>query len=97
MNLTFEEIEHLISSGESDSLELKETTGQLSRGMESGCAFMNSSKGGYLIFGVSDKGHINGQEVSDKTKREIANALKKFEPASFADVQYIPVPNSNKG
>lgn len=96
MKLTFEDIKNLVNSGESDSLELKETTGQLSRGMESGCAFMNSSAGGYVLFGVNDKGHIIGQEVSDKTKREIAHALKKFEPASLADVQYASVPNTNK-
>lgn len=96
MRLTIEDIKHLVSSGESNSLELKETTGQLSRGMESGCAFMNSSKGGYLLFGVNDKGKIIGQEVSDSTKRDIAGALKKFEPTAFADIQYIPLARDSK-
>ena len=92
MLLTFEEIISLVTSKESNTLEFKETTGQLTRGMESGCAFMNSTNGGYLLFGVSDKGKIIGQEVSDKTKKEIAGALKKFEPGIFADIQYIPIP-----
>ena len=92
MLITFEEITHLTASKESNSLEFKETTGQLTRGMESGCAFMNSANGGYLLFGINDKGKITGQEVSDKTKKEIAGALRKFEPAIFVDVQYIPIP-----
>ena len=92
MLLTFEEIVSLATSKESNILEFKATTGQLTRGMESGCAFMNSTNGGYLLFGVNDKGKIIGQEVSDKTKQEIAGALKKFEPGVFVDVQYIPIP-----
>lgn len=58
MLITFEEITHLTASKESNSLEFKETTGQLTRGMESGCAFMNSANGGYLLFGINDKGKI---------------------------------------
>lgn len=96
MDWNVEDIKHLISSGESNSLELKETTGQLSRGMESGCAFMNSSQGGYLLFGVTDKGNIIGQEVSDKTKRDVAEALKKFEPMALADIQYVAIPDNHK-
>lgn len=92
MLLTFEDIEHLIISKESNSFEFKETTGQLTRGMETGCAFMNSINGGYLLFGINDKGKIIGQEVSDKTKKEIAGALRRFEPTVFTDVQYIPIP-----
>lgn len=46
---------HLTASKESNSVEFKETTGQLTRGMESGCAFMNSANGGYLLFGINDK------------------------------------------
>ncbi|WP_294546389.1 helix-turn-helix domain-containing protein [uncultured Bacteroides sp.] len=64
MLLTFEEIISLTVLKESNTLELKETTGQLTRGMESDCAFMNSINGGYLLFGVYDKGKII------KTERE---------------------------
>ena len=58
MLLTFEEITALVASKESSTLEFKGTTGQLTRGMESGCAFMNSTTGGYLLFGVNDKVEI---------------------------------------
>lgn len=48
MKLTIQDIQILVNSRESASLELKETTGQLTRGMESGCAFMNGARGGFL-------------------------------------------------
>ena len=92
MQLSLEDIEHLIASKESKSLEFKETTGQLTRGMETGCAFMNSPSGGYLLFGINDKGKIIGQEVSDKTQKEIAGALRRFEPTVLVDVAYVPIP-----
>lgn len=39
--------------------------------METLCAFLNRN-GGTVLFGVTDKGKIICQEVSDKTKRDIA-------------------------
>lgn len=39
--------------------------------METLCAFLNRN-GGTVLFSVTDKGKIIGQEVSDKTKRDIA-------------------------
>ena len=39
--------------------------------METLCAFLNRN-GGTVLFRVTDKGKIIGQEVSDKTKRDIA-------------------------
>ena len=56
---------------ETGQVEFKETTGQLERGMETLCAFLNGT-GGTVLFGVNDKGKIIGQEVCDKTKRDIA-------------------------
>ncbi len=51
-------------------IEFKKTTRQLDRGMETLCAFHNGT-GGTLMFGITDKGEIISQEVSDKTKRVI--------------------------
>lgn len=39
-------IENLIPRKESATLELKKSTGQLERGMESLCAFLNANGGG---------------------------------------------------
>lgn len=61
--------------------------------MHSACAFLNSD-GGWLIFGITPKSHkILGQEVSDNTLQEIAQALSGLKPAVDVKPQYIDVPN----
>lgn len=47
--MTINDIKALISSDESKTLELKKTTGELYKGMETACAFLNSD-GGWLMF-----------------------------------------------
>ena len=62
----------LIAGAEGGTVEFKETTGQLERGIETLCAFLNGT-GGTLLFGVTDKGKIIGQEVSDKMNRAVCD------------------------
>lgn len=76
-------------------VEFKETTGQLNRGMETLCGMINGS-GGVVVFGVSNKGKIIGQEIGDKTTREIGEAINKFDPAVDIQPIYVPVDNSDK-
>lgn len=83
-------VKQLIAEKENGQVEFKETTGQLERGMETLCAFLNS-EGGTVLFGVTDKGKIIGQEVSDKTKRDIAEAIRRFEPFATLEVSYISI------
>lgn len=75
----------LIAGAEGGTVEFKETTGQLERGMETLCAFLNGT-GGTVLFGVTDKGKIIGQEVSDKTKRNIAETIRRIEPFATIDI-----------
>ena len=88
-------VKHLIADTEGGQVEFKETTGQLERGMETLCAFLNG-EGGTVLFGVTDKGKITGQDVSDKTKREIAEAINRLEPVVSVPVSYVPLPDSEK-
>lgn len=92
---TFEDIQELVSRLETRQVEFKETTGQLERGMETLCGFLNE-EGGTVLFGVTDKGKIVGQEVSDKTQRDIAEALRRIEPFATIEVSYIDIPGTNK-
>lgn len=90
--MTFEEIHELIAKDEHRCLELKKTTGELQDGMHSACAFLNTD-GGWLIFGVAPKSlKILGQQVTDDTQREIAQALSKFNPVANVKPEYIDVP-----
>ncbi len=88
--MTIKDIEVLIGKGESATLEFKKTTGQLERGMESLCAFLNG-EGGCVLFGIGDDGEMKGQQVADSTKRTIAECLNQFEPFPLVNVDYIPL------
>ena len=73
--MTFNDIETLINTDETRNLELKKTTGELKDGMKSACAFLNTD-GGWLIFGVHPTTlKLTGQDVTENTRREIAQAL----------------------
>lgn len=65
--MTYQDIEALTIKKEGNSLEFKESTGQLDRSMETLCAFLNG-EGGTILYGVKDDGKIIGQTVSDSTK-----------------------------
>ena len=90
--MTIDDIKALIAADESRTLELKKSTGELKDGMHSACAFLNT-EGGWLIFGVAPKSlKIVGQEVTDRTQQEIAQALAGLEPAVNVRPEYVDVP-----
>lgn len=77
---TIKDLQRRINENEGPSLEFKQSTGELKEALHTLCAFLNG-EGGTLIFGVTPKGIIKGQQVSDKTLRDITQALDRFEPA----------------
>ena len=90
--LTINDIEKIISKDESRTLELRTSTSEIDKAITTACAFLNSD-GGWLIFGVTPKLKIVGQNVTDNTKQEIAKYLKRIEPAIDVAVQYIALPD----
>ncbi len=93
MNL--EELQQLVAQGESERLELKRSTGELRAGMQALCAMLNA-KGGRVVFGVTDAGRIVGQQISDRTLQEVANALRKIEPTAWIEQERVPVADSRE-
>lgn len=93
MNVELEYIKQLVSGLESVDVEFKETTGQLNRGMEALCGMLNG-QGDIVVFGISNNKNIIGQQISDKTTREIGEALRKFEPSPCLQPIYIPLDDS---
>jgi ATP-dependent DNA helicase RecG len=89
------DLERLIAGGESETLELKRSTALLTRAGETLCAFLNSD-GGQVVIGAADDGRIVGQEVSDKTRREIAAMLDRFEPPAPVDVDIVALPERDR-
>ena len=93
---TLEDISNLIADDtETDYVEFKESTGQLERGMETLCAFLNK-EGGTVLFGINDRNKIIGQEVADTTKRNIADAISRLEPTAAVQIFYVPLPDSDR-
>lgn len=88
-------VKRLTADAEGSQMEFKETTGQLERAMKTLCAFLNGA-GGTVLFGVTDKGKIIGQEVADPTKRNIAEAVNRLEPLAEVQVSYIAIPDSDR-
>ena len=84
-----EDILNLISGGESEKIEFKKSTASLREAIDTVCAFANH-KGGHLIFGVKDNGTITGQQVSDDTLKNIANAVKlNTDPKLYPGIEKI--------
>ena len=90
--MNIEEIERLVAGGESATLEFKQTTGELQKGMETACAFLNSD-GGWLLFGITPGMRIVGQQVTDRTRQEVAHYLRKIDPPVEVEAEYIEIPD----
>ncbi len=88
--MNIKQLKSLIAQGESETLEFKTSTAQLKAACETLCGYMNA-KGGMVLIGVRNNGEIIGQDVTDNTRQEIANELRKFEPAAQIAVDYVKV------
>lgn len=85
------QLKNLIKHGESEVLEFKKSTGLLVGAMQTVCAFLNSEVGGTVLIGVVDNKKILGQEISDDTKKAIAQELSKIEPTATPQAEYVRV------
>ena len=65
---------------ETELIEFKKSTGELKEGIISLASMLNKNGRGVLYFGVRNDGEIVGQQIGDRTMREIsqgiANAIK---------------------
>ncbi len=94
--MTMSEIEALVRRGESDSVEFKKSTGQLTRAAETLCAFLNGH-GGLVVVGVSPDKKITGKILADGTLRDIAQCFNRFEPPARIQIHRVPLPDSDRG
>lgn len=84
-----DEILDVIEKGESETVEFKKSTASLREGIETSCAFANH-RGGYILFGIDDNGAILGQQVTDDTIKNIANAVKlNTDPKLYPGIERI--------
>lgn len=85
-----EQIVALASSGESETLEFKETTGTRREAARTVCAFLNQD-GGQVLFGVNRDGDVVGQQVGGRTIEELSAELQQIDPPAFPTVERVPV------
>lgn len=88
-------LRQLIAKGESATLELKRSTGELREAMQTLCAFANG-KGGRVVIGVKPSGELVGQQVSEQTFHQIAAARDRFEPPIEFEVESVAVAPGRK-
>jgi len=87
-------LKKLVARGEGLELEFKRSTGALREAIQTLCGMLNASGSGVVVFGVTDEGEIRGQQVAEKTRREIAQCSRRIEPTAIVDVTEVP---SGKG
>jgi len=93
--MTLSELATLVRRGESDSVEFKKSTGQLSRAAETLCAFLNGH-GGVVVIGVSPDKKVIGQIVADRTLQDLAQCFRRFEPTAPTQTHRVPLPDSDR-
>ena len=73
---------------ESEILELKKSTAELKEAVISIGAILNKHKKGELYFGIKNDGEVVGQDVSEKTLREVSQVISdKIEPKLYPEIK----------
>ena len=88
--MTPELVESLASAGESELVEFKRSTAELEKAAQAVCAMLNH-RGGRVLFGVTPKAKVVGQEIGDHTIENIAQCLRTIEPPAFPSIDRVPV------
>jgi ATP-dependent DNA helicase RecG len=85
-------IEKLISGEESETLEFKKSTSELKEGIISIAAILNKHQKGTLYFGIKNDGRVIGQEISEKTLRDVSKSISdKIEPNIYPEINTIHI------
>ena len=85
------DIEELISRGESQSLEFKESL-RLKDELGDTVSGFSNSDGGFILVGVSDDGGVFGVDTGKNTLEELANYIKRnTDPRIFPSVKILDI------
>lgn len=85
-----DELAVLVSGGETDQVEFKRSTGQRTEAAKSVCAMLNT-RGGFVLFGVTDGGAVKGQQVSTGTVTDVVRELARIKPRPLLTPEVVPV------
>lgn len=83
-------MESKIKFVESETVELKKTTAQLKHAVNSIVSILNKHGYGELYFGIKNDGTVVGMEVSEKSLRQVSQAIaENIEPRIYPNIQLI--------
>lgn len=86
--MTPEQIANLAASGESETLELKRSTGERKEAAKAVCAMLNH-RGGKVLLGVDPDGRVTGQEIGEGTLEKVSQELQRIDPPTFPQVDRV--------
>lgn len=85
-----------MNSVESETLELKTSTAELNEAVIAIVAMLNKHNKGELYFGIKNSGEVIGQDVSDKTLRDISKSISDhIEPKIYPRIEHIKIENKS--
>ena len=92
-SLTLARIEELVAQGESEFLELKQSTGQRGEAAKTICGMLNRPQpnGRYVLFGVTPDGEPVGQQMGDRTLEDVSAELRQISPQVSPRIDRVPV------
>ena len=77
---------------ETETLEFKKTTGELKEGVVSIAAILNKHQKGELYFGIKPDGTPIGQQLSEKTLRDISQEIANhIEPRIYPEIAVVHI------
>ena len=75
---------------ENETLEFKETTGELNDSLKAVSAMLNKHGYGTIYFGVKNNGDVIGQQISETTTRDISRYFsKRINPPVFPSISIL--------
>lgn len=81
---------------ESERVEFKKSTAQLSKSMDDIASILNKDGEGVLYFGIKPDGEVCGQEISEKTLNEVAENIKaSIKPMIYPKIEEIEIDGKN--
>lgn len=77
---------------ESETLELKKSTSEIKEAIISIAAILNKHQHGELFFGIKNNGIVAGQNVTEKTIRDISKSIADhIEPKIYPHIYHIEI------
>lgn len=89
------EVNNLTAKGESETLELKRSTGGRKEAAATICAMLNRS-GGTVLFGVEPTGKVIGQVIGEQTIEQLVNEVDGITPKARPTVERISLDESRE-